>query len=1081
MRRPTGSGAPGFVPGHSAFAAPEGGPAAFSTTARDMGFHVNKSSSAAAPEEQASAHSRRVRRAAIPAVAVSLAVGAAQVALAAPGHAAAVSRISVGSAPTLPHGAKAVAAPADSTKLTVDIQLNTPTSAQLPAFAAAVNNPKSALYHHFLAKGEIAKQFGASAAEIAAVDAALKSAGLTPGPVSSDGLFIPVSTTVAQAKSAFGTNFAGYTFGGRTVYANTTAPKFDSSISADVAGVVGLDNIAYAVPRYVNTGRHAKAALASSSTVKSHAAVKPNFSVPVCNGINQIYNNPPFNLHDGTDYYTADVLASIYGTGSLLTGGNNGSGVTVAVFELESYDQSGVNDLESCYKISTPVSEVAVDGGPTAAANLYANIGVESALDIENIATTAPGVSIVDYAGPDANLASDAQVLDTYRKIVNDDTAKVISSSWGLCEALSNPSTISSENTIFSSAAAQGQTVVAASGDSGDTDCYDPASSSPNKSLSVDDPAGQPFVLAAGGTTMHGTSNNSMVESAWNAVQVDSQGNKFYGATGGGVSKTFALPSFQSDNGVKATGYAQNCPTAASTGCRQVPDVSALADPAQGYVIDELYNDGNPNDTGDSLGIVGGTSGAAPIWAAIYALADASSACQANGAAGQAAPALYAAGASPSGFSVFRDVTAGNNGISAYGPSYSYPATSGYDMATGWGSPVAPGVVAVACKSSVASAASYYVPSGPTRILDTRKGIGANGPVSANGGTVQLQITNANGVPAANVTAVALNVTVTQNGSAGYATVYPDGTTAPTASNLNWVAGQTVPNMVVVPVGANGKVDIANQSGSSVQFIADLAGYFTSDSGAAAISTYTAVGPVRAMDTRKGVGVPAGKVGANGTASLQVGNTTIGSVAIPNGITAVALNVTVTNPTMSGYLTVYPNSAATRPTVSNLNFSANQTIANLVIVPVGADGKVDFFNGTAGTTDVIADVAGYFSPGTSGAKFHAIGPDRVVDTRIGLGNGGPGSVGANGVLGLPVPASATAVLTNLTVASTTASGYLTAYPDPNRPTVSNLNFSAGQAVPNLAIVPNNGKVDFYNGSGGSLRLIVDLGGYFSAS
>ena len=338
------------VPGHSAFAAPEGGLAAFSTTARDMGFHVNKSSSVAAPEEQTSAHSRRVRRAAIPAVAVSLAVGAAQVALAVPGHAAAVSRVSVGAAPTLPHGAKAVAAPADATKLTVDIQLNTPTSAQLPAFAAAVNDPKSASYHHFLAKGEIAKQFGASAAEVAAVDAALKSAGLTPGPVSSDGLFIPVSTTVGQARSAFGTSFAGYTFGGRTVYANTAAPKFDSTISADVAGVVGLDNIAYAVPRYVNTGHQAKAALASSSKIKSNA-VKPNVSVPACSNINKIYNG--IGLHDGTDYYTADVLANIYGTGSLLTGGNDGSGVTVAVFELESYDQGGVNDLESCYGIST--------------------------------------------------------------------------------------------------------------------------------------------------------------------------------------------------------------------------------------------------------------------------------------------------------------------------------------------------------------------------------------------------------------------------------------------------------------------------------------------------------------------------------------------------------------------------------------------------------------------------------------------------------------------------------------------------------------------------------------------------------
>lgn len=1063
------------------FAAPVGGPAADSTTVRDMGIHVNKSSSAAAPGELASAQSRRVRRTAIPAVAVSLAVGASQIALAVPGHAAAASRIAVGAAPTVPHGAKTVAAPADSTKLTVDIQLKTPTSAELPAVAAAVNDPKSPSYHHFLAKGEIAKQFGASAAEVAAVDAALKAAGLTPGPVSSDGLFIPVTTTVGQAKTAFSTNFAGYTFGGRTAYANTAAPKFDSSISADIAGVVGLDNIAYAVPHYVNTHREAKAGV-TGSTVKAHT-VSPHTAAPVCANIDNILN--PIGLHNGTDYYRSDTLADIYGTSSVLAGGNNGSGVTVAVFELESYDAGGVSDYKNCYNISTSVSEVAVDGGPTTAANLYTGVGVESALDIENIATAAPGVSIVDYAGPDYTVATDAQVLDTYRRIVNDNTAKVISSSWGLCEAAANPSTITAESTIFAQAATQGQTVIAASGDAGDTDCYNPQGSKDNE-LSVDDPASQPQVLAAGGTTMHGLTNNSMIESAWNSVQTDANGNHFYGATGGGVSKSETLPGYQGNNGVKAAGYAQNCATAATSGCRQVPDVSALADPGQGYVIDEIYNDGNPQNTGYYYAVIGGTSGAAPIWAAIYALADASSACKANGLAGQAAPALYAAGVAPGGFSVFRDVTAGNNGISAYSPSYSYPATAGYDMATGWGSPVAPGVVSVACQVAVTSPASYYVPTGPTRILDTRKGIGGSGPVAAAGGTTKLQITGLNGVPTSNVTAVAINVTVTANSSGGYAVVYPDGGAFPSTSSVDWAANQTVPNMVVVPVGANGKVDLVNESGASVQFIADLAGYFTSDSTAAGISTYTAVGPVRAMDTRNGTGVAKAPIPASGVDSLTVGGTTIGSVTIPAGISAVAMNVTVTRPVGGGYLTVYPNQTSggtpvTRPVVSNLDFSANQTIANLVIVPVGADGKVDFYNGSGGNTDVIADVAGYFQAGASGAKYYALGPDRVVDTRIGLGTSAPGTVAASGVLGLPVPATAKAILGNLTVAAQTASGYLTAYPDNvTRPVVSNLDFSpGGPAVANAAIVPNSGQVDFYNGSGGTIRLIVDLGGYFS--
>ncbi|HEX4701781.1 MAG TPA: hypothetical protein VH352_06595, partial [Pseudonocardiaceae bacterium] len=428
----------------------------------------------------------------------------------------------------------------------------------------------------------------------------------------------------------------------------------------------------------------------------------------------------------------------------------------------------------------------------------------------------------------------------------------------------------------------------------------------------------------------------------------------------------------------------------------------------------------------------------------------------------------------------------GNNGIAAYKAPFSYPATNGYDLASGWGTPVAPGVVNVACQVSNTSAASYYVPVGPTRIMDTRHNLGANGPVPASGGTVKLQITGNNGVAPSNVTAVALNVTVTANAAGGYATVYPDGTTAPPTSNLNWTPNQTVPNLVVVPVGADGMVDLTNSSASTVQFVADLAGYFTSDSGAAGISTYTAVGPVRAMDTRNGTGVPAGAVPSGGVVSLPVGGKTIGSVTIPSGITAVAMNVTVVGPSAGGYVTVYPNQTSgggpvTRPGVSNLNFTANQTIANLVIVPVGADGKVDFFNG-GGATQLIADVAGYFSAGTSGAKYHALGPDRIVDTRIELGSASTAPLGANAVFGLPIPSSATAILANLTVASTQQGGYLTAYPaGSTRPTVSNLNFAPGQAVPNLAIVPSNSGVNFFNGSGGSLRLIADLGGYFSAS
>ncbi|HEV2346171.1 MAG TPA: protease pro-enzyme activation domain-containing protein, partial [Actinocrinis sp.] len=249
---------------------------------------------------------RRSRRVAVPAVATALALGVAQVAFAAAGHAAVSGRVAVGHVPVVPGGARAAAGPADSAELTLDIALNTPNVAALKAVANEVNDPKSPYYHHFLAKGQVAERFGASAAEVAAVDAALKAAGLTPGPVTADGLFIPVTATVAQARAAFGTSFTGYQVGSRHVYANTTAPTFDAGVAADIAGVVGLDDFAYAVPHYVDTNKRFKATLSAHASVSPNSvlpkAVSPSTAVPSCPAINQSFGSPPPGvkaLHDG--------------------------------------------------------------------------------------------------------------------------------------------------------------------------------------------------------------------------------------------------------------------------------------------------------------------------------------------------------------------------------------------------------------------------------------------------------------------------------------------------------------------------------------------------------------------------------------------------------------------------------------------------------------------------------------------------------------------------------------------------------------------------------------------------------------
>jgi hypothetical protein len=389
---------------------------------------------------------------------------------------------------------------------------------------------------------------------------------------------------------------------------------------------------------------------------------------------------------------------------------------------------------------------------------------------------------------------------------------------------------------------------------------------------------------------------------------------------------------------------------------------------------------------------------------------------------------------------------------------------------------MAGGAFAAVPAAAASAAGATFVPLGPVRVMDSRYGIGVpKAPVGA-GQTVSLKLAGVDGVPASGVTAVVLNVTATGATASSDVTVYPDGQTRPGTSNLNFTKGETIPNLVTVPVGADGKVDFYNVDGS-VNLIADLSGYYT-DSGSG--SLLDSLGPVRMMDTRYGIGVAKAPVGAGQTVRLQVA----GADGIPAaGVTAVVLNVTATGPTASSDVTVYPDGQS-RPGTSNLNFTRGETIPNLVVVPVGADGKVDFYN-VDGSVNLIADLSGYYT--AAGAGFSPLGPARVMDTRYGIGVAkapvGPGktiSLPVDGVDGVP-SSGVTAVVLNVTATGPTASSDVTVYPDgQTRPGTSNLNFTAGETIPNLVVVPvgADGKVDFYNVDG-SVNLIADLSGYYT--
>jgi hypothetical protein len=361
-----------------------------------------------------------------------------------------------------------------------------------------------------------------------------------------------------------------------------------------------------------------------------------------------------------------------------------------------------------------------------------------------------------------------------------------------------------------------------------------------------------------------------------------------------------------------------------------------------------------------------------------------------------------------------------------------------------------------------------FHPVTPTRILDTRApGNAALGQSESR----DVQLNGRGGVPVSGVTSVVLNVTVDAPTMPGYLSLSPSGGPLPLVSNLNFVAGQTVPNLVTVPVGASGRVRIFNSAGNT-HVIVDVAGWYDDTGDGAA---YNPVEPERILDTRFGLG-GSGLVQAGHPLTLQVR----GRAGVPAEATAVAMNVTETRPTTASHLTVWPSGVA-QPVASNLNFRGGMTRPNMVIVPIGADGTVKIAN-AAGGVHVIADVAGWFGTGGDGSRFVPVSPTRLLDTRDHSAPLAPGST-IDLPIGKALTDAATAVVLNVTNVNSTEPGFLTVYPRRGgvaRPVVSNLNFLPGEINPNLVVVPigEDGVVSFYNDTGDS-DVVIDIFGFYT--
>ena len=386
-----------------------------------------------------------------------------------------------------------------------------------------------------------------------------------------------------------------------------------------------------------------------------------------------------------------------------------------------------------------------------------------------------------------------------------------------------------------------------------------------------------------------------------------------------------------------------------------------------------------------------------------------------------------------------------------------------------------------------APAATTYHPLSPVRLLDTRDGTGGlSGPFSPHAART-FQVAGKAGVPAT-ATAITGNLTVTGQTSPGYLFIGPAATNDPSSSNLNFPAGEDRANAVTAALAGDGTLSItyvAPTPGSTAHVVLDISGYFSPDGTGA---TYVPVNPTRLLDTRDGTGGAATPLTPGAPRTFQV----VGRAGIPAAATAVTGNLTVTQQTAVGYLSIGPLPSAS-PTSSSLNFPLNDDRANAAWTALGPDGSlsVTLSAVAAGATaHVIFDVTGYFVPDSSGASYFPLAPTRILDTRAGPGDlHGPFNSHSARTFRVSghawIPATATAVTANLTVTGQTRQGYLYAGPGPmDSPTSSNLNFPMNDDRANeLAVALGSGGMLSITyaapTTGPTAHVIVDVTGYFA--
>jgi subtilase family serine protease len=543
----------------------------------------------------------------------------------------------VGSLPRLLSVSKLQGSDLKTRTLHMSIGLALRNQDRFSALLQSLYDPSSPNYHQYLTQDEFTQRFGPRAIQRQAVIDYLTHQGFSVTQVYPD--LVDFSGSVSRTERVFGVSINDYLGpDGRMFYSNSTVPILPAYLASLITSVSGLDDAnRFSHPPIPGQNTH---------------AIKPKAGS----------NCPAAGQSGGSQVaYIPNQFAKAYNYNGLHSSGLQGQGQTVGVFELDGYSLSDVQTYSQCFGGgSVPIQNVILDGfngQPGAGA-------IEVELDMEVILSQAPNLAkLIVYEAPNTTQGYN----DEFARIVNDRTP-VISVSWGDCEKNMGQQEVNQENQFFQQAAAQGQTILVAAGDSGSASCFQLQGGSFDTSLNADDPAAQPYVTGVGGTNLTLKSDNSyQSETVWNGGLL--------GGAGGGLSQYWKQPSWQTGPGVQ---------NQYSNGMRETPDVSLDADPATGYPV---YCTAGSNCTGGGSSgwlTVGGTSAAAPMWAAMVALANQQAAKAGKNALGFLNPALYKIGSGSKYARDFHDVTASGSNDEGFNGG-AYPVTRNYDLATGWG------------------------------------------------------------------------------------------------------------------------------------------------------------------------------------------------------------------------------------------------------------------------------------------------------------------------------------------------------------------------------------------------------------